>query len=253
MAADSATTFAIGQIYEHANKIVNLVKGLPLGVMTCGAGGIGNASIATLLKDLRRRLSGNDKDHLEAKLDAANYTMELVAKKVHEFFAEKAAESSAPPFLLLRICGYSTGRHQPEVWQVCFNNSKLEAPTCVQDEGNFGPRWNGENEALDRLILGVGSVSAEGAKALNLTTEQFDEARSKVMQQTYETLILPAAPIQDAIDLARFMVEVTGSFIRFSIRRIKTVGGRTEIAVITKHEGFKWVQRKHFFSQELNP
>ena len=58
MAADSATTFfkstgEAGQIYEHANKIVNLVKGLPIGVMTCGSGGIGNASIDTLLKDLR--------------------------------------------------------------------------------------------------------------------------------------------------------------------------------------------------------
>ena len=43
MAADSATTFTLadgkpGQIYEHAIKIVNLVKGLPIGVMTCGSG-----------------------------------------------------------------------------------------------------------------------------------------------------------------------------------------------------------------------
>jgi hypothetical protein len=98
----------------------------------------------------------------------------------------------------------------------------------------------------------VGSISIEGAKALNLTAEQFEETRGKVMAQTYETMILPAAPIQDAIDLARFMVEVTGSFIRFSIKRVKTVGGPTEIAVVTKHEGFKWVQRKHFFSQEIN-
>jgi ATP-dependent protease HslVU (ClpYQ) peptidase subunit len=50
MAADSATTFAIGQIYENANKIVNLIKGLPIGVMTCGSGGAGNASITTLLR-----------------------------------------------------------------------------------------------------------------------------------------------------------------------------------------------------------
>jgi hypothetical protein len=52
MAADSATTFTWpdgkpGQIYEHAIKIVNLIKGAPVGVMTCESGGIGNASIAT--------------------------------------------------------------------------------------------------------------------------------------------------------------------------------------------------------------
>jgi hypothetical protein len=54
--------------YEHGNKIVNLVKGYPIGVMTCGSGGIGNASIATLLKDLRHRLDGGDKN-IDWKLD----------------------------------------------------------------------------------------------------------------------------------------------------------------------------------------
>jgi hypothetical protein len=44
MAADSGTTFSTpdgkpGQIYEHAIKIVNLVKGLPIGAMTCGSEG----------------------------------------------------------------------------------------------------------------------------------------------------------------------------------------------------------------------
>src|SRR5438105_10995028 len=93
MAADSATTFAIGQIYEHANKIVNLVKGLPIGVMTCGAGGIGNASIATLLKDLRERLAGNNESHTDWKLETKNYTMEFVNTRVNEFFSEKAKEA----------------------------------------------------------------------------------------------------------------------------------------------------------------
>jgi hypothetical protein len=31
-----------------------------------------------------------------------------------------------------------------------------------------------------------------------------------------------------------------------------TVGGETDMAVVTKHEGFKWVQRKHYYPLELN-
>src|SRR5580704_824142 len=85
LAADSATSFANGQVYEHANKIVNLVKGLPIGVMTCGAGGIGNASVATLLKDLRQRLAGEDEDHADWKLDPKNYTMESVKRQQRRF------------------------------------------------------------------------------------------------------------------------------------------------------------------------
>ena len=57
LAADSATTLSSGtsihNVYNHANKIVNLQKGRPIGLMTWGIGGFANASIATLAKDFR--------------------------------------------------------------------------------------------------------------------------------------------------------------------------------------------------------
>jgi hypothetical protein len=65
------------------------------------------------------------------------------------------------------------------------------------------------------------------------------------------TLIIPAMPIQDAIDVARFTVETSGKFARYGIRP-ETIGGPTELAAITKHEGFKWVSRKHYYTSELN-
>jgi 20S proteasome alpha/beta subunit len=257
LASDSTTAFTFpdgkpGQSYDHAIKIVNLVKGLPIGVMACGAGGIGDASIATLLKDLRQRLKGDDESTTERKLEEKNYTMESVASRVHQFFSEKATEAGVKFFLLLRICGYSSGRPLPELWQVVLNEGKTLDPLRVQSEGEFGVQWNGEQEALNRLILGVGTIPEAGAKAIGTTTEQLDDVLKKLYPHTLENLILPAAPIQDAIDLARFLVETTVGFFRYSVRRAKTVGGPIEIAVITKYEGFKWVQRKHFFSPEFN-
>ena len=55
LAADSATTFsdqqgAVVKIYNNANKAFNLVKGLPIGGFTWGAGGIGSASFPLLRK-----------------------------------------------------------------------------------------------------------------------------------------------------------------------------------------------------------
>jgi hypothetical protein len=125
-------------------------------------------------------------------------------------------------------------------------------PPVSNRKKTLAPRWNGELEALDRLILGVGAIPQSGADALGMTMGQVEDTVKKLYPHIYEKLILPAAPIQDAIDLARFLVEVTKGFIRFSITRRKTVGGPIEIAAITKHEGFKWVQRKHFFSLEFN-
>ncbi|SRR6266568_1611444 len=253
MAADSATTFANGQIYEGANKLVNLVKGVPVGVMTCGCGGLGTASIATLLKDLRQRLAGKDTAHADWQLDLEKYTVEGLAGRVREFLIEKSEGIDLKGcFLMLRICGYSSGRPQPEMWQVACVDAEWSGPTCVQPEGEFGPRWEGEPEALNRLILGLGTIPEAGVAALGMNAKQVQEASGKLIPHTYETLIMWAAPIQDAIDLARFMVETTKGFIRFAVTRRKTVGGPVEIATITKHEGFRWVQRKLFYPADLN-
>jgi hypothetical protein len=57
LAADSATTLSgpggVTNIYNHANRIVNLHKGSPVGFMTSGVGGFGDANMATLAKDFR--------------------------------------------------------------------------------------------------------------------------------------------------------------------------------------------------------
>ena len=60
-------------------------------------------------------------------------------------------------------------------------------------------------------------------------------------------------PIQDAISLAKSLVDTTIGFVKYSFNRpVKTVGGPVEIATITKHERFKWVDRKHYFLPSLN-
>jgi hypothetical protein len=64
MAADRAGSMVSGQIYAHANKIINICEGLPVGAMSTGSGGIGNQSIEALLKDLRQsRGSGSSSGH----------------------------------------------------------------------------------------------------------------------------------------------------------------------------------------------
>ena len=58
-------------------------------------------------------------------------------------------------------------------------------------------------------------------------------------------------PIQDAIDLADFLVEISKKTSRF-LPGPQIIGGPTDIAVITKHEGFKWIQKKHYYDYNLN-
>ena len=43
--------------YDHANKLFNLRKGLPIAAMTAGIGNFGPSSISTVTKDFRAQLS----------------------------------------------------------------------------------------------------------------------------------------------------------------------------------------------------
>ena len=49
--------------------------------------------------------------------------------------------------------------------------------------------------------------------------------------------------VPDAIDYARFLVQTTSDYHRFA-DMVPLVGGPTEIALITKWIGFRWVERK---------
>jgi len=75
----------------------------------------------------------------------------------------------------------------------------------------------------------------------------FNEARARM-----ETPMLHATmPTIDAIRLADFLVDVTKGFFSFASGS-DIVGGATDIATVTKWEGFKWIRRKHFYPPELN-
>jgi hypothetical protein len=117
----------------------------------------------------------------------------------------------------------------------------------VQGEQEFGIRWDGEYEALSRLIFGLGTGFEDAAVGSGLTPEAARELHAKLSSALFELLFVEAMPIRDAVDLARFLVETTIGFVKFSIARPKTVGGPIAIAAITKHEGFQWVQRPNCF------
>jgi hypothetical protein len=252
MAADSASSFESGMVYQNADKIVNLTEGLPIGAMATGAGGIGNESIDTLMKDLRRRFSGADAKHPDWALDPATYTLRDVAIRLRSFlFEEKVKAYSGSVWTRVRICGYSAGRPLAEVWEVLLLGPDSPAPTQVQGEQEFGIRWDGEYEALSRLIFGLGTKFEEAAAKSGLSREQAADLRGKLAPELFELLFVEAMPIQDAVDLARFLVEATISFVKFAVARPKTVGGPIGIAAITKHEGFRWFQRPRELAWEI--
>jgi 20S proteasome alpha/beta subunit len=257
LAADSAATFGGGagpvKIYNNANKIFNLVKVWPIGVMVYGAGGIGSLSVETLSKDLRKLLSS---DNAEYGLNRDNYTIEEVAWKARRFLFEETYQREYPNpepdfFMGYRIAGYSAGMPLPEIWEFAIVGAQCAQPHLVQGPTQFGLRWAGQNEALDRLLLGMSGTYKSVLTERGLTPEQAEADHLELVRKLGLTMVIAAMPIQDAIDVSRFLVDTAVKFTRYTMRA-ETVGGPIELAAITKHEGFKWVSRKHYYSTELN-
>jgi len=62
---------------------------------------------------------------------------------------------------------------------------------------------------------------------------------------------LASLPIPDLAQMAKSLVEIT-SFKRMITSDIGTVGGPIDVAVISKGDGFIWIDRKHYFEKEKN-
>ena len=264
LAADSASTLiGNGQVitvYNSANKIVNLRKGLPIGFMTWGAGSIGHASIATLAKDLRRRFAGLDPAHKDWTINPSAYTIEDIANRTRHFFFDEHYQDvfgqvpdERRPGLGLLVGGYSAGDGLAEDWLIDIeqggrcNDARRMSP---QDACNV--HCHGEPEPIQRLIMGFGTGLPQVLRDLGTPEEQVAPAIEQIRARLQVGLFSPSMPIQDAIDFAEFLVYLTVMWSRFT-PGAATVGGPVEIAAITKHEGFKWVKRKFYFDRALNP
>jgi hypothetical protein len=273
LAADSASTLmgaepgAVVNVYNNANKIFNLRKGLPIGLMTYGLGGIGAASISTLAKDLRRRFTNPLPEHVDWELDADNYTIEAVAHRVREFFYEERYEPAVKAeqrheeddddvglsTLGFVVAGYSTEEPHAEEYRLALTPSGCGEPQLLRPIEESGISWSGQLEAITRLLsghgLGLGDVLVED---FGLRAEDVDDAISTIEESLAAPVIEAAMPFQDAIDLAEFLVDLSINWARF-MPGSPVVGGPIETAAISKHEGFKWVKRKHYFDARLNP
>ncbi|MFN8191852.1 MAG: hypothetical protein U0R78_15710 [Nocardioidaceae bacterium] len=53
--------------------------------------------------------------------------------------------------------------------------------------------------------------------------------------------------------MAESLVNLTTLKRRVSINEAQTVGGAVDVAVVSRGDGFVWLKRKHYFSQNLNP
>jgi hypothetical protein len=261
LAADSATTFyqngpqgqVVINVYENANKVFHLHKALPICIITWGGGSIGQSSIGTLIKDFRFLIM-NDAN---LKVDVKNYSIEQIAMMFHEFIEKEYknvyGNNQNIPYTGFKIAGYSANEKFSEEWLIEVINGIVNKPVLARDKSSSGASWYGQVEPMVRLIKGYSMNIFELMKQVGIEHDKIEQFRILAENTLDASLVQPAMPIKDAIDLAEFFIDTTAKFIKYSPGAAQSVGGPIEIAAITKHEGFKWVQRKFYFDEKFNP
>ena len=246
-AADSAVSMTatmpngtpiVSNVWRHGLKVFNLHRDLPVMAMTAGMGNFGSASVTYLAKDLRLHLT----QHLPAGTN--NYTIKDVADIADQYFQAEYAKINPPPAnpssFEFWIGGYSSNSRHGEIWKVGLVNGQRVPPFRLDDPsaGEHFITWGGQAQAISRLVLGCDA-------------QLWRHIPHSDLQKVRAPVVDPSMPTQDAIDLADFLVDMTKRYVAF-LPGADTVGGDTDIATVTKHEGFKWIRRKHYYSQHLN-
>ncbi len=84
------------------------------------------------------------------------------------------------------------------------------------------------------------------------------EATKELNNYRRESYVMPVVhtvgtmPKEEMAAMAHALVNLTSIKLRASLTE-ETVGGPVDVAVITKGDGFVWIERKHYFDPALNP
>ena len=89
----------------------------------------------------------------------------------------------------------------------------------------------------------------------DVAVELLRDIGKRRVERYYEPVVgaIEHLPKSELAHVAATLVSLSSFQKRVSLSEDETVGGPVDVAVITKGDGFVWVDRKHYFKADLNP
>ncbi|MCY4101380.1 MAG: hypothetical protein OXF46_10750 [Rhodobacteraceae bacterium] len=99
-----------------------------------------------------------------------------------------------------------------------------------------------------------GEILDKKSSIKQMAIEQFQKELGDLKIRSFEenNSIVHHLSKKELADYASLLVDLSSLHLRFS-GKVETVGGPIDVAILTKNEGFIWVNRKKYFDLELNP
>ena len=243
-------------------------KPCPVIAVTAGLAKMRGRTIASLGADFLAARKADDRPIL---------TVGEIAKSfldfMREHYDEHYSESDLPDILRdgpeFLVGGFGRDDEFPSLYRLNVQANEAR-PEFI--DGKFGVAWNGQSDAVERLIRGYDSelrVKAENKVKASLR-RYHNDANAKVVDIVNSILSslgaeMPAGidvqlpppekvtlpwknfrlpisfgylPLQEAVHVASFLVNLQAGKARFA-RGVPTVGGHLHLGVVTREHGFK--------------
>lgn len=241
-AADSRQTYAnanndIRVSSDNARKLFQL--GPRHAAVTYGWAFLLNRNIHSHVQDFMGSIAPDLKTQ-DLAVALAKYLTEKYKEHIDKKIDEAVQDNSYA--LALLVGGYDPGDKQGKVYEVYVPGD--EAFLVQSTDDRVGATWRGHTVVIARLLKGY------DVRLRDL--EGYGEPLSKTMESSPLDYLIDywSMTMQDAIDLANFLVHTTIEMQRFSdgIRHAPgnsaNCGGPIDIAVIEPDTGFQWVRQK---------
>jgi hypothetical protein len=224
----SANKFRIAT--DHAQKVFEI--GGQFAAVTFGWSTLQGKTIAGVIKEVNAQTPVPD------DIGAASEVMRDALKaRIDAHIA--AGLDPPPPYDVLGFImgGFDTNGvgHLKRIW--------LPSGTITDGSttSNPGAQWDGETDAIVRLIW--------GSDRLRLETSRWAKRNRDKLDEVVYNIPIAWFALQDAIDFAAFIVRTTIDTQRFIDGTVKepgsspTCGGPLQIVTVTSHGGVEWVQQ----------
>lgn len=206
------------------------------GFVTFGNAGIGSRTVQSYVPEFESSLP------VDKRLSMRDYA-DLLSKFFKDHFDawrkdNPDATTSETHFVL-------GGFDQAQPYGTTFSFMIPGAPKPVEGfAGNqFGIRWGGQRDVVDRLLMGY-DPDLPGILQRKLG---YDDAQMKDLLKELaplqKNIPFDVFGLQDAVDLATLFIRTTIESQRLTVQ-LRGCGGPIDLATITRTEGLSFVQRK---------
>jgi len=234
--------------YFNARKLLQ-VGNFPIGVLTWGTAFIGLRTIESLVREWEYEEHWQSKEDYKTQHDKDDFQVRDCAQRLRAYLSQVYAEEFGKqpeqnrPLMGIIVAGYSYKEFFPEIWRFVLpldSDGEIHNQRPDQDgKPDFGAHWFGLTDAIVRLHFG------RDERAIGIISEKFNvpqEQIHEILQPLQYQIPFAVMPLQDAIEYANYMLNVTVGRYRFVIGP-ELCGGQIEIAAITQNK-FNWISRK---------